>query len=424
MYLLGEVFIMYSLKRHIVIFIIVCIFALMHGFMQSMPITTSFHFEEILGISSNKVLNLYSFYLISCVFMQVPVGILFAKYGIRQIVLVSLSIAIIGVVFHQFSSSPFTLMMSRLIVGVGFSTSYLSAVYVAMNFFSVRYLVLLIGIIEGVTTLGSILAATPFYLLLNKYGWNFANLVVIIILSTLLCLAYIFIYNKTKETVFEEPTENNLFANIIGIITNKSVLLLILYAFLNWFIMMSFAGYWIRDYMMNIHGYSAKDSLFLSNVYWGAFLIGSLLIGLFTSSFEKLKKTFMVLSIMTVVTFVIMVIPSVFNYELIVLFCVFAGISGVGVILTFAFIPYVIKHDHQKGVASSVINMGIITGGLVGQYIFGFIIYHVHPRAIYFNNPLFTNSYYLSLWLYVCAAVGILFVYYKLSELLSIRSNK
>ncbi|MDD3266137.1 MAG: MFS transporter [Burkholderiales bacterium] len=410
---------MFSMNRRIIIFVIVCTFSFMHAFMQSLPITTSFYFEKLFNINSNEVLNLYSLYLIACILMQIPIGILFARYGIRIVIIVSLCIAIFGSLLHQFSYSPLILASSRLIIGFAFATSYLSAVYVAMNFFSPRYLVLLIGIVEAATTFGSIVAAAPFYSILNTYGWHNANFLIIFVLVTILCLTYFFIQNPNHnqiESGENKEIEYKFFAELINIFSNKAVILLIIYAFLNWFIMMSFAGYWIRDYMINIHEYSAQTALILSNIYWGAFLVGNLLIGLFTKTFKKLKIAAFTLSIMTVVTFLIMVIPYVFSYSAIVIFCVFAGVSGVCVILAFAFIPYLMKKDGQKGMISSIVNMAIVTGGVVGQYIFGFMIYHIQPQKIYFNNPLFSNSYYLSLWLYVAASIGALLVFYKFTR--------
>lgn len=410
---------MFSMNRRVIVFMIVCTFSFMHAFMQSLPITTSFYFEDLFHINSNEVLSLYSFYLVACIIMQIPIGILFVRYGIRVVVMFSLCVAICGSILHQFSYSPYILAISRLIIGFAFATSYLSAVYVAMNFFNARYLVLLIGIVEGVTTSGSIVAAAPFYFILNKYGWHVANFIIIFVLLIILFFTYLFVHDNVSSHDEDKKIEYKFFAEFKNIILNKSVILLIVYAFLNWFIMMSFAGYWIRDYMINIHHYSVDRSLIVSNIYWGSFLIGNLLIGLFTQTLKKLKTASLILSVMTVVTFLIMAIPYVFSYSIIIVFCVFAGISGVCVILAFAFIPYLVKQDEQRGIVSSVVNMSIITGGVVGQYIFGFVIYHVNSQKIYFNNPLFSNGYYLSLWLYVSVAIGALVVFYKFTRLIS-----
>ena len=67
---------------------------------------------------------------------------------------------------------------------------------------------------------------------------------------------------------------------------------------------------------------------------------------------------------------------------------------------------------------TSIINMSIITGGLVGQYTFGFVIYNIHPKTIYFNNPLFLNNYYLAIWIYVVASMAAWFIFFKLLRLL------
>lgn len=412
---------MKSIKVHnnIIVFVVVCLFAFMHAFMQSIPITTSFYFEKLFHVSSASVINLYSFYFLACIIMQIPIGAFFARYGLRNVMLISVIVAMVGFILHAFSYYPSMLVVSRLITGIGCATAYLACIYVAMNFFDNRYLVLLIGLIEAVSTAGSIVASNPLYLLLSFAGWHITNLIVVLVFVVIFIGAYLFIPQSERSSLIRNESSIDFVIELKKIFSNKAVILLILYAFLNWFIMMSFAGFWIRDYMINIHGYSTESSLMLSNIYWGAFLVSNLLVGLFTDSFKKLKITAFALSKLTLVTFLLMAIPSVFGYPLIVTFCIFAGISGVTVILSFAFIPYITQNSTQKDMITSVVNMSIISGGIVGQYAFGFTANHVRWHQIYFNNPLFSNGYYIGLWVYVITAFLAFGVFYKLSKLLS-----
>ncbi len=401
----------------IIMFATTCLFAFLHGLMMSMPITTSSYFEAAFHLNSADILNIYSFYLVAGIVMQIPIGILFAKYGLRSVMLVSASIALIGITLHMFSSSPTILLISRLISGLGCSTSYLSALYVAMNSFSNRYVVLLIGIIETVSTVGSIVAANPLYELLNKFGWNVIGVVLIAVFALLLAMIYLFIVNDANREI-ESISRSEILSRLKTIMTNKAVILLIAYAFLNWFIIMSFAGYWIRDYMVHIHKYATDVSLNLSNIYWTSFLVGNLVIGSLASSFKKIKIATFTLAKLGVITFLIMAIPSIFGYNLVVIFCVIAGVSSVAVILSFALIPYVTNSLCEKDIITSIVNMAIITGGVVGQYVFGYVVYHAKVRQVYFHNPLFSNSYYIALWVYVLAAIAAWVIFLKLSKLL------
>ena len=111
-----------------------------------------------------------------------------------------------------------------------------------------------------------------------------------------------------------------------------------------------------------------------------------------------------------------MVIPIVFSHTLIIIFCILAGISGVAVILAFALVPHVTNSTYEKDVTTSIVNMAIMGGGVIGQYLFGFLIYHIKVKQTYFDNSLFSNNYYLALWIYVFAAVFALWLISKLSK--------
>jgi MFS family permease len=286
-----------------------------------------------------------------------------------------------------------------------------------MNSFSNRYVVLLIGIIETVSTVGSIVAANPLYELLNKFGWHVTGVVLIAVFALLLAMIYLFIVNDANRKI-ESISRSEILSRLKTIMTNKAVILLIAYAFLNWFIIMSFAGYWIRDYMVHIHGYSTGVALMLSNIYWGSFLVGNLVIGAYAHTYKRIKSMTFILAKSSLIIFLILIIPSVYSYYTIIIFCIVAGISSVAVILSFAMIPYVTKENKDKDIISSIVNMAIVTGGVVGQYSFGYVVFHSHVQKIYFHNPLFSNSYYLALWIYVAAAFMAWAVFMKLSKLL------
>ena len=400
----------------ILMFTIACLFAFMHALMMSIPITMSPYFEHLLKLDSATVLNLYSIYFISCIIMQIPVGILFAKYGLRMIMLVSVLIATIGFILHMLSSSSSMLLASRLVTGAGCATAYLAGIHVAINFFDNKYLVLLIGVIETISTFGSMVAANPLYALLYNYGWGVANIVIIKLFILIFLLTWFFVYVDAKINASVKIVKNNFLIEFKKIISNKSVRLLVTYAFLNWFIMMSFAGYWIRDYMINIHNYSVSKALMLSNIYWSSFLIGNLVIGYFANSLIRIKRLALFLSKLGVGMFLFMVIPIVFSHTLIIIFCILAGISGVAVILAFALVPHVTNSTYEKDVTTSIVNMAIMGGGVIGQYLFGFLIYHIKVKQTYFDNSLFSNNYYLALWIYVFAAVFALWLISKLSK--------
>lgn len=402
----------------IMAYIVACMFVFMHSLLMSLPISMSSHFQHELGLDSADVANLYSAYFIASIFIQLPLGVLLAKYGLRRLFLVNVVIAGIGFSLHMFSHTPSMLMVSRIISGISNGTAYVFALYIAMNFFKNRFVAFLIGIIEVSCTFGSIAAAGPTNYLLSNYGWEITNEFGVLLFIIILILGYLFIHDKSDKLVHIENL-SSIFRKAKNLIIDKNILLLMGYAFLSWLIIMSFAGYWIRDYMIEVHNYTEHQALFLSELYWWSFLFGNLLIGIYANTLTKVKYTMWFLSKLCVITFVIMVIPSIFGYNLIVIFCLFAGVSASVVILSFTLVSYLKNDESERDIASSLVNTSVILGGVCGQFIYGYIIKgSVFLHVYKVSNPLFTNGYYLGLWIYLIASILGLMIFFKLMSVI------
>ncbi len=381
---------------------------------MSLPISMSPHFQQELGLTSADIANLYAAYFIASIFLQLPIGVALAKYGLRNIFLICVFIAGVGFSLHMISHSPSMLLFSRIISGIGNGTAYILALYVAMNFFHSRFIAFLIGFIEISCTIGAITAAGPTNYLLNAYGWYITNEIGIALFIIIFILGYIFIHERNNKTVHSESF-GVIFAKAKKLILEKNILLLMGYAFLSWFIIMSFAGYWIRDYMIDIHNYTESKALFLSELYWWSFLLGNLLIGIYATTLKRVKYIMWFLSKLCLFAFAIMVIPFVFGYGMIVVFCIFAGVSASVVILTFTLTSYFKKDESERDIASSLVNTAVILGGVCGQFVYGYVIkgsVFLHDYKV--SNPLFIDGYYLGLWLYLIASALALVIFFSL----------
>ena len=102
---------------------------------------------------------------------------------------------------------------------------------------------------------------------------------------------------------------------------------------------MSFAGYWLKDYMIVMHNYTEEMSLHLIEMYWGSFLITSLVISYFIKTDRLAIINLLGLAIIGFVAYLFMCIPVLFSYPQIMLVVVLGGISATGVILSFSLIP-------------------------------------------------------------------------------------
>ncbi len=388
------------------LYIIGVLFATLCIFLQILPIETSRHFQTILAVNSAQFVNYSSLFFILYALMQIPGGMLFDKYGVKYVLPISLFITIIGIALYWYSSSLLMIGISRLITGLGCSVAYIGAAYIATLFFPSRVLPIMIAIIEAVSTAGSFIATSPLKWLIDTFGWNNAGVISILYVVSLFIGALLTVkmlpkIGKNKSTPSISLAE--IFSNILEMLRNRKIILIMLYSFCTWMIIMSFAGYWLKDYLVEVHNFSYSKALNFVNLYWGSFLVASLVVGSITHNTVNAVITMLILSICGFSAYTFMGYPVLLNDSYIMLVMVLGGISASGVIIAFSIIPTLVPKKYACS-AISLNNMCVVLGGYVGQILFGVLLKFSNVGNYIINDSAPNLHYYSAVLIYLVAA--------------------
>ena len=391
------------------IYLIALMFAVMNVFLQVMPISTVPYLSQALHETPEYLLNIVSLYLVAYALMQVPIGALFDRVGVRYVLPAGLFLTTLGSYLFMLGSSLYIIAIGRILCGVGCSCSYIAGVYIASRYFRPGNLTLLIAAIEASSIYGAILSAKPFSRALTYLGWQNTHLCIVGICLILFILSIIAFKNI--------PVEAEVCVQKLSLITklrilfkNKVLTTILVYSFCTWMIMMSFAGYWLKEYMENVHHYTELRSLGIDEIYWTSFIVASICLGLLLHSFKSYRIAAIGLALLNTVTFIILIIPVVFSLGGIIVFVIFAGISAAGIVVAFSMIPHLINKK-MTGTAIALNNTFVVLGAFTGQYCFGFLL---KSANIYLIDPHISWAhYYTALCLYpVVSLVGLIFLIY------------
>jgi MFS family permease len=394
------------------LYLIALIFALIAIFNQSLPLGTSQHFEITLSIPSTSLIYLTSAFFVTYSIMQIPGGLVLDTAGSKIVLPTGILISLIGFIIFWFAKSPTFIVVGRLISGFGCSIAYICGIFIATRFFSHRNLALLIGILESVSTLGSILAASPLHHAIEKLGWNQLGyiLVTLGVIFSIISYYYSFKLAKLSSKMAKPQTKpiKQILIEARSLFHNKVAVYIFLYSFFTWMIIMSFAGFWLKKYLHYMHHFGEVSSLNIVSVYWLSFFFSGLSLGFLVRKFNNLTLIVQILATIGFLTYLLMFIPVLFSFNLLILVFILAGISASGVIIAFAIIPTFVE-KHLQSTAVAVNNTFIVIGGYIGQLIFGIILSSqntLYNQAI--DNVLSFHhihyKYYIALALYVVAA--------------------
>ncbi len=113
-----------------------------------------------------------SFTIYAYALMQIPVGILIDRLGIKKVILASVSLCALGAFVMSMAQDLAALQMSRVLIGIGSASAFMSALKIAADYLPVGRRGLLMGATLTIGTLGAILTGTYLVNWIAVTGWR------------------------------------------------------------------------------------------------------------------------------------------------------------------------------------------------------------------------------------------------------------
>ncbi len=104
--------------------------------------------------------------------VQVPVGIMFDRVGVRATYLWLTGIAVLGALLQAYAESGAGLAAARFLMGVGCGASFMSVVMLCSRWFPADRLAGAISVVFALSQVGILLAATPLAAATVAWGWR------------------------------------------------------------------------------------------------------------------------------------------------------------------------------------------------------------------------------------------------------------
>ncbi len=394
----------------------VCLsFTCLAFFLQISPQSESQKIHQLLNLTPSFIVYITSLFFIAYAVMQIPNGILLDTYGVK-ILPIYISITLLGIIVFWIYPSPETLAIRRVMTGIGCSIAFLASIYIASRVFSIRRRTFFIALVSVSSSLGAVLSTRAYSFVFENFGWNGSFLFMVIIISLIL-FASIVIISLYKPIKKYHARYYPFFKKCYLIFHNRTLLSVYSYTFFTWMIIMAFAGYWAKNYFVNMHHYTANNSLGIVQFFWISYMLSSIVISFFIKTQKQCSKVIKILAAVNVVTLLFFIIPIPFSSGLLVATACLCGIATAGIALGFSIISSATPSG-LTALAVSINNTILVLGGFLGQIIFGLFIYWLpdSPITLLPNIEIIENYYFALLFLPVCAILAFLSVNFGLKS--------
>ncbi|MBP6985943.1 MAG: MFS transporter [Alphaproteobacteria bacterium] len=371
---------------------------------------------------------LASWYYIGYTCMQIPVGLLIDRIGVRLPLFMAtllcvggcylfsmdrdvLVIALGGFELMSLTNLEF-MSLGRLMMGVGSALGFLSCVKTASLWFSPQKLGLLIGLTLTIGTMGATFGGAPLSLLAEQMGWR-ATVQGMGLIGLGLALYAIFVIKDSASSPYHtaEPEVKgawykHVFISLSDVFFNKYTWIFGLYGGMMYVHLSGFADMWGPRYVSQTCCQDKSISAAaVSMIYFGV-AAGAPLAAILADYWQSYIKVMLLGAAGAFVLFFVHLyaveIPFGYLYPLYLVIGLFSGAQ----FLCFAAVCS--GNDHSKtGAASGVHNMMCMASGIIFQPLIGYLLDWNWDGTLEGQSPLYAKSDYNLAMIVIPASLAI-----------------
>jgi MFS family permease len=366
------------------------------------PLISSLHITPVqLGFLS-------SVYFYPYMLMQVPGGLLLDRWGARKVVTVALLLCSSGALIFAVANNFWEVCLSRLILGAGSCTAFVSLLLVSRIQFKGRYFAFFSGAAIVAAAIGAVGGQIVVAYFLEFISWR-SCLSYLSFAGFILAISHWFAASQLPHEYIKSQTK--LFNNLKTLLSNPQIRCIALFAFLNAVPLGSFADLWGVPYFQKAYSIDAKAAAILCGMIWLGLAVSSPIIGFIADKINNQRLVLIVLSVLSLLGTCAALQPHLISLDWMKVIMFFLGIACSGQAITFTLI---MKNTPTRmaATASGINNMAVVATPLFFQIFVGAMM---NFRGIHADITLYTlNDYLFSLAILPMMSVMALVVGYKL----------
>lgn len=382
------------------IWFIAAIFFLYEFFLRTFVGSIAHQLIQDLHLNVEQFTLIGSAYYLAYGIMQMPVGILADKFGVKKIMIFAMLTCALATFLFAHSHSFTEALLGRFFMGFGSSFAFVCLLVIASNWFPTRFFGFFAGASQFIGTMGPVLAGGPLvsWLIDTHTSWRVALSFIGIFGVILAVLTLFFVKNKPKggkDTLLFLSKTESIWIRLKRLFKTKQAWVVAVYSASTYVSISVMAAVWGTDYLQAV-GLSQKTGAYMISIAWIAYAIGCPGFG-FLSDLTKRRKPFLILCSVLGLVSVSLILYGHFRSDAIyeILFFML-GLAATGQNIGFAAIAENATPDTRAS-AMGLNNGLIILSGAILPLVVGYLISSSSGVTSAQNIPLHSFVFGLSL---------------------------
>ena len=384
-----------SMKKLIpyAIFLLGCFLYIYEYMLRIVPSTITTELMSHFGVQAGGLGLMAAMFFYGYMPMQIPAGFILDRLGVRRLLTLAILFCALATLAFPFSHNIYLAGVARLVTGICASFGFIGALVLAARWLPKSQYAFWGGFVQLLGALGAIIGLGPVAALTHHYGWQQTLEGIAWVGFAFVIITVIFIRSHPKDHPLSGPSsKHHLKQDFRELFRNKQTWFVGLIGFFSWAPISVFASLWGVPFLISLYHNTAVQAGNEISLIWIGVGLGSPLFGWWSNKINSRKIPLITAAICaTVAAFGVLyggAMPKIWMDCLLFLF----GLGASSQMLAFALI-FDISSPRILGTANGIINMFVMTGGLLIQPLVGFVLNATWDHHSFFHGVPFYSAH-------------------------------
>lgn len=365
--------------------------------------------RQTFKLTAQEFSSLGAIYLYAYSLLQVPLGFLIDRFGVKKIISAAIITASIGTIVFAYAGNVWGLQLGRLLIGAGSAPAFICAIKWVTDHCPLRLRGLFMGATLSIGTIGAFLSGKFYVELLDFLTWQETLIFSALAALVILIFVGLFIPRANQVQKSDEKALNQLIHGLKWILQKREVVLFSIIAISVYTPLCVLADLWGAAFMMQKFSLPRDEAAQVSLYMYAGLTIGSLILPWISTHYHRLKEVIFIASLLLMACLLcLLYAQSLSRYELMILLTMIGFLCGAEMI---CFTGAVLNIQlHQTGLALGIVNTLNMLGGALIQQLIGWYLDWRWAGAvdgegvrIYDTHELINAFSSLPIMIFICA---------------------
>lgn len=293
-----------------------------------------------LHLSVEQFTLIGSAYFFAYGLMQMPVGLLADKFGVKKIMIFAMLVCALATLLFSHAHNVWQALGGRFCMGFGSAFAFVCLLVLVSNWLPNQYFSFFAGVSQFIGTMGPVLAGGPLisWLEASHIPWRVALNHVAYVGIILAILTFFIVRNKPKGAVGDVTYLSKsapIKQCLRQLFRNKQVWTIAIYSASIYISLSVMAAVWGTDYL-EAEGLSQQYAAYMISIAWIAYAIGCPSLGFLSDYFKRRKPFLIICSLLGLSSTCLMLYGHFHSLIIYMLLFIMLGVAATGQNIGFA----------------------------------------------------------------------------------------